>query len=150
MSSLCVVDWSLKRSQICNFLLDLHELVTTLNIVDRARQVLQVLDDVLHLCEVVLVINRVDRTTESLDLDEILQDGVTIMLPLDVEDGVIQGLDVLDRSLKVPESVISSVNIIAGSLEALQRLNLFSNFIEVMLILTALSDWIRQLLTVRN
>ena len=104
---------------------------------------LQVLDDVLHLCEVVLVINRVDRTTESLDLDEILQDGVTIMLPLDVEDGVIQGLDVLDRSLKVPESVISSVNIIAGSLEALQRLNLFSNFIEVMLILTALSDWIR-------
>ena len=110
----------------------------------------QVLDDVLHLCEVVLVINRVDRTTESLDLDEILQDGVTIMLPLDVEDGVIQGLDVLDRSLKVPESVISSVNIIAGSLEALQRLNLFSNFIEVMLILTALSDGIRQLLTVRN
>ena len=107
---------------------------------------LQIMDDIFHLCEVVLMINGVDWTTESLDLNQILEDGVTLVLPLNVKDGIIQSFDLLNRFLQFTESVISTLNIIARSLEAPERLNLFSNFIKMMSVLTALSDWVGQLL----
>ena len=42
--------------------------------------------------------------------------------------------------------MISLLQIVAGSLEAFEGLDFFSNFIIMMLVVTALSDWVGQFL----